>query len=399
MKLFSTINMITIIMICIFLMPLLTGLFQPVSRNRVQHSLLSVWSSLKFILGIFLAVTLVRLLFSGTENGFLAVLYKIIPTARDLIAQYNHDIVAYMIAMFLFMSIIFFALGLLAIPLIRHVISPLADMISSALDSMNPKVKRIFGGLWQLPKSLWMVLIFSLLLNFYTSFINNPSATDYINESKAYQAIQRNILHPVLSTDTVKNVPVMVSDAFRRAAEDFTPANTESSSDPNYWKLPAIKYFNGMTIDEAIKSNSDIDNTAKKIVGTEENNKKKARLLYDWVSKNIQYDQAKAEIILENPSRVNSGSIVTFEERTGVCFDYSCLYVSMCRAVGVNVRLVSGLGYSGVEWGEHVWNQIYDPDEERWINVDTTFGNSGYNYFDNSDFSSNHKYDVVQAEW
>jgi transglutaminase-like putative cysteine protease len=242
-------------------------------------------------------------------------------------------------------------------------------------------------------------LVFSLLLNFYTSFINNPVAGDYINASGAYQAIRTNMLNPILNTEAVKNVPVMVSEAFRRAAEDYTPANSDNTGDPNYWKLPAIKYFNGMTIDEAVKSNSDIDEMAKQIVGNEGNDKKKARLLYDWVSKKIKYDNAKAAIILENPSRVNSGSIITYEERSGVCFDYSCLYVSMCRAVGLQVRLVSGLGYSGTEWGEHVWNQVYDPDQEEWINVDTTFGNSGYNYFDNADFSVNHKYDVVQAEW
>ena len=154
-----------------------------------------------------------------------------------------------------------------------------------------------------------------------------------------------------------------------------------------------------MTINEAVKSNSEIDNTAKKIVGNERDDIKKARLLYQWVSKNIKYDKAKAAIVLENPSRVDSGSIVTFEERTGVCFDYSCLYVSMCRGVGLKVKLVSGLGFGGEEWGEHVWNQVYDPKEERWINVDTTFGNSGYDYFDNQDFSKNHKYEVVQAEW
>ena len=99
-------------------------------------------------------------------------------------------------------------------------------------------------------------------------------------------------------------------------------------------------------------------------------------MLYEWVSKKIKYDTKKAEIIFKNASLVDSGSIVTFEERTGVCFDYSCLYVSMCRAVGLKVRLVSGLGYTGTEWGEHVWNQVYDSEEERWINVDTTFGNS-----------------------
>lgn len=399
MNLFSSINFITIIIICIFLMPMIAGMLNPVSRDSLRHSLLFITRSLNFILGLILSVSLVRVIFSDKGNDFLTFLDKHIPSAGNLVSQYNHDIVAYIIALFVFMSVIFFVLELLTIPVSRHLIVPLADSLASSLDSMNSKGKRIFSGLWQLPKSIYMVLGVSLLLNFYANFINNPSAGDYINDSKAYQAIHKSMLQPILSADLVKKMPVLVSDAFKKAAEDFTPASSGNSGDPNYWKLPAIKYFNGMTIDEAVKTNSEIDDTAKQIVGNETDDVKKARLLYQWASKNIKYDEAKAIIVLENPSRVDSGSIITFEERTGVCFDYSCLYVSMCRAVGVKVRLVSGLGYSGTEWGEHVWNQVYDPEEDRWINVDPTFGSSGYDYFDNPDFSENHKYDVVQAEW
>ncbi|MDD3169366.1 MAG: transglutaminase-like domain-containing protein [Eubacteriales bacterium] len=379
MNLPNGMNMITIAILFIFLMPVTTGILNPVSKESIRQSLHSIVRGTNFMVSIVAAVSLVRL---------------VLP-----VSEYRNDIVACLIAMFLSMSVIFFVLELLRIPFFRYLIVPLTDKLSSALDLMNSGTRRLIGGLWQLPKSICMVLVFSLLLYFYANFINNPSAGDYINASKTYQAIHKNVLQPVLSTGLVRKVPVLVSDAFRKAAEDYTPANSGSSGEPNYWKLPAIKYFNGMTIDEAVKSNSEIDDTAKQIVGIEKDEMKKAYLLYKWVSKNIKYDFAKAEIVLENPSRVNSGSIITFEERTGVCFDYSCLYVSMCRAVGINVRLVSGLGNSGPGWGGHVWNQVYDPEEKRWINVDPTYGNSGYDYFDNPDFSLNHKYDVIQAEW
>ncbi len=396
---FSHINIITIIIICMFSIPVLTGIVYPVSKIRIQQSALSAADCLKYILGLILTFYLVRIIFSGTENGFTSALVHYIPSSTDLISQYQQDIVAWAIFFFILLCVILFLLNLLALPFKRHVLVPLSDKFYSIMNKMHAKQKRIIGGLWQLPKSVCMVVVFSLLLNFYTSFINNPSAGDYINASRAYQIIHKNMLRPILNADLIKSLPILIGDVFKKAAEDYTPANSDNSGEPNYWKLPAIKYFNGMTIDEAVQSNSDIDDTAKQIVGTEENENKKAYLLYQWVSKNIRYDKVKAEIVLKNPSRVNSGSIITFEIRTGVCFDYSCLYVSMCRAVGLKVRLVSGLGYSGEEWGEHVWNQVYDPEEEKWVNVDTTFGNSGNNYFDNSGFSANHKYDVVQAEW
>ena len=89
---------------------------------------------------------------------------------------------------------------------------------------------------------------------------------------------------------------------------------------------------------------------------------------------------------------------MAFNTRMGICFDYASLYVSMCRAVGLKVRLVTGLGYSGSSWGDHAWNQVYVPEEGRWINVDPTFGTVN-NYFDKPDFTVDHKDTKVQGEW
>ena len=55
-------------------------------------------------------------------------------------------------------------------------------------------------------------------------------------------------------------------------------------------------------------------------------------------------------------------------------------------ATGLKVRLVTGIGYSGLAWGDHAWNQVYFPAEKRWINVDATFGSTGANYFDKGRF-------------
>jgi hypothetical protein len=399
MDLQSGVNFITIAIIAIFLMPVITGLLNPVTRAGIRHSLHSFVGTFNFITGFLLAVCLARAVFSEKPNGLLTFLGKYAPSVAGLISQYRQDIAAWAIALFGFTAVLVFIMELVTRPIVKHFLVPWSDLLSLALDSRSAAVKSICSGLWQLPKAIVTVLVFCLLLNFYANYINNPSAGDYINASGAYQAVHNSILQPVLNSEPVKKAPELIAAAFRNAAEDFTPANPGDASEPNYWKLPAIKYFNGVTIDEGVRSTPEIDDTAKQIVGDEADPIKKARLLYDWVCKNIAYDQAKAEAVLENPLNVDSGSIVTFQERTGVCFDYSCLYVSMCRAVGVKVRMISGLGYTGDAWGEHVWNQVCDPANDRWINVDTTYGSSGLNYFGNSGFSLNHRYDVMQAEW
>ncbi|QHI71653.1 transglutaminase-like domain-containing protein [Aminipila terrae] len=350
MSIFSNINLITILIIGIFVMPLLTGLLHPISSNRIQNSFLSILNSIIFIMGIILSFHLASGIFSGKQEGFPGLIYQLVPSAQNWLLRYRHDIAAYIIVLFILLSIIVWLLEIISIPLFRYGIVPLADKLSAGFSTMSSSLKRLLSVGWQLPKSVCMVLIFALLLNFYANYINNPNADKYINQSAAYQAINKSVLHPLLNTNMVKKLPVLFNDSFKKAQDDFV-ANNNDSSNPNYWKVPVIKYFNGVTLDEAVKSNAEIDQKAKDIIGTEKDAKKKAYLLYDWISQNIQYDKNKAAVIVQNASHVDSGSIVTFAQREGICFDYSCLYVSMCQAAGLKVRFVTGLAYNGSEWG------------------------------------------------
>jgi transglutaminase-like putative cysteine protease len=221
-----------------------------------------------------------------------------------------------------------------------------------------------------------------------------------MNDSNAYQVLYKNAVSPVLNSNIAKKIPVLVNDSFAKTTERV-PSGGDPGGLPNpdqLRKSNVITYFNGVTLNEAIKSNAQIDETARMVVGNEKNSKKKAYLLYKWVSQNIKYDYSKAAIISKDPTGISSGSIIAFNTGKGICFDYSCLYISMCRAVGVKVQLITGLGYSGVAWGDHAWNRIYSVEEARWINVDATFGTNG-NYFDKQDFSVDHKDAAIQEEW
>ena len=53
----------------------------------------------------------------------------------------------------------------------------------------------------------------------------------------------------------------------------------------------------------------------------------------------------------------------------------------MAREAGLKVRIVTGEGFNGKEWGPHSWNEVYLPEKNQWITVDPTFGKAG-NYFD-----------------
>ncbi|MGG7077760.1 transglutaminase domain-containing protein [Clostridium sardiniense] len=159
-----------------------------------------------------------------------------------------------------------------------------------------------------------------------------------------------------------------------------------------------VIYYNGVTLEQGIKSNSEIDKKAKEITAGDKTDREKAKSIYNWVGSNIKYDYNKADMVMSSNNVKNSGAIPAFKEREGICFDYACLYVAMCRAVGLNVRMVMGDAYNGEEYISHAWNEVYLKDENKWIKVDPTFYIAG-NYFDNKNFDKDHRQKNIAGEW
>lgn len=160
--------------------------------------------------------------------------------------------------------------------------------------------------------------------------------------------------------------------------------------------------YNGITIDEGIKSNENIDNKAILLTKNAKNDREKAKILYTWIGSKIKYDDNKAKEVIKGKDALDmpkSGAIPAFENKSGICFDKACLYVAMSRAVGLKVRLIGGhiLEDNGQYTG-HAWNQVYLKEEQKWINVDTTFYEGGNYYFDSA-FFDDHKVEDIAGEW
>lgn len=165
--------------------------------------------------------------------------------------------------------------------------------------------------------------------------------------------------------------------------------------------LPAnniIIYYNGVRIEDGIMSSEEIDSKALELTKGCNSDREKARILYSWIGSNLEYDYDKAKMALNNEELEDSGAISAWTTRKGICFDYSCLYVAMAKATGLKVRLVTGDGFDGVQYGPHAWNEVYLDDEEKWIPLDTTFYLAG-DYFDNYDFYNDHIKESIAGEW
>jgi hypothetical protein len=94
--------------------------------------------------------------------------------------------------------------------------------------------------------------------------------------------------------------------------------------------------------------------------------------LAKWVHENIEYDRDYDYLYENQKGRASE----VFETRKGVCDEFTSLFLSMAKSVGIPARYVSGIAYSDIYagYGMHAWAEFF---AGTWISVDLTFGEFG----------------------
>jgi transglutaminase-like putative cysteine protease len=100
---------------------------------------------------------------------------------------------------------------------------------------------------------------------------------------------------------------------------------------------------------------------ARQIVGGERDPARAARLIADWVAR---------QVVRQSGAGV-PGAVQVLGQRRGDCNEHTVLYVALARAVGIPARTVAGLLYVGGRFYYHAWAEVYLGD---WVAVDPTFG-------------------------
>jgi hypothetical protein len=396
-------NLFTYILYGLFLMPLIIGLITPFSRERIEASLISFIDNIGLICAMILSVYLTKQIFFNEASAFFRQIYNAVPNIIKEILQ-GKDVLVYIISVPFILVFMLLFLRIVSIPVYKAAKGYFPNKIYLGVAKMGTIRKRLLSALWQLPKSVYLTLIFVLALNFFSYYFYAPSLTRWMNESRTYQLIYDKALLPVLNSNIAKDIPVILNNSFAKDLDRAVPENGEflirriGERITKGLDIQVIEYFNGVTLDEAVRSHEKIDRLAKEIISDKKKDREKEFALYEWISANIEYDFQKAETVSRGVEKVPSGAITAFSEKKGICLDYSALYIAMCRATGLKSRLITGLAYSGTGWGDHAWNQVFISEEQIWVNVDTTFGNIA-NYFDKSDFEVDHKYAEIQGEW
>jgi len=211
-------------------------------------------------------------------------------------------------------------------------------------------------------------LMVIVLLFIVVTLSPNSNFSQYVQASTVYQQGARTVIEPLTGDLIKEKLPV-----FTRSVEA---------------ELNGILQRKYEVIDANVPQ--DIELVAAKVTEGAKTDEEKAKRLYDWVGSRVSYDYDKVKDYEEKGIWHEQTPQMTFDTKTGVCIDYSRLYAVMARSQGLQVKVVTGLGYDGRGgYGPHAWNEVYLTEKEKWIPLDSTWARSG-DWFNPPAFNDTH---------
>jgi len=122
--------------------------------------------------------------------------------------------------------------------------------------------------------------------------------------------------------------------------------------------LQSIQFINWDDESPAVK-------IARELVSDKKSDYEKVRAIYDYIVHNFSYDFNKTELPYDYLPDIDK----MMKDKKGICYDFSSLFASMLRSVGIPAKLVKG--YGSKTKGYHAWNEVYI--DGSWKLIDTSF--------------------------
>ena len=388
-------NLVDIIIVCSFILPLVVAYKRKFNIIRIKNSIEELGGYISFFLALYLSFIAIKKI-DIIERMFSIVVVEF----NNIISNFNISPQVIIIFIVLALTLVIYFIVKVILKIFSFIIiNPILRWLKKAESRRGKGFGKVAALIINIPKSLFYMAVIALVIVILGSngFLGEKMEGMTL-ASKAYDVINSNKYYAALNKEY---------EAFHDEYKDVISKNidstVESNKEPNSEKVVesnrnVINLYNGVTLEQGIKSNEAINKKAKELTKNVKSSREKAKRIYTWISENINYDDNKAENISEKTSEYRSGAIEAFETRKGICFDYSCLYVAMAREAGLKVRIVTGEGFNGKEWGPHSWNEVYLPEKNQWITVDPTFGKAG-NYFDSKKNSESHRDGKIVGEW
>lgn len=387
-------NLIDIIVLCSFILPLVVAYKRKFNIIRIKKSIEELGGYISFFLALYLSFILIKKI-NIIEKAFSLVVVEF----DSLISKYNISPQIIIILIVLVLTLVLYYLVKLVFLIFNVIIvNPFLKWLKNAEIKRGENFGKRAALILNIPKSLFYMTISTLVIIILGSngFLGNKMEHLTLN-SKSYDVLNDNKYYAALTKEYEAFHEKYVSVASNNISDDKKISKEDTLKRVENNKN-VINFYNGVILKEGIKSNEAINAKARELVKNSATDREKAKIIYSWISENITYDDEKAENITGMPSKYKSGAIEAFESRQGICFDYACLYVAMAREVGLKVRIITGDAYNGLQWGPHSWNEVYLKEQDRWITVDPTFGKAG-NYFDSRRNTEIYKNAEIIGEW
>jgi hypothetical protein len=121
----------------------------------------------------------------------------------------------------------------------------------------------------------------------------------------------------------------------------------------------------------------------------------KVKVIFSWITQNIQYDYEMYGKYLSRSNEYHSKSIfATFDSKKGICNDFAQLFKSMVSHAGIKCEVITGYGryedddfFAELYFLKHAWNAVLI--NKSWLLLDVTWasifnrsaGYTGYHFF------------------
>lgn len=370
-------NLISVMLLAVLSISVIQGMFRGASRSAGRlFSLISggVLALLSLLLAIPLTMALspkvgqwmaTIALPERTLSKWEQVYYTLVTAMRDF--SLMRVAVLFILSYWLIRSI----MGLLSIILMGR--SNWLGRLMFGSEGPSTIISRLTGALIGAVIGGARCIMIIALLFIVVTLYPNSGFSRYVEASPVYRQGAQTIIEPISGNLIEEQLPV-----FTRSVET---------------QLNGILQRKYEIIDANISDS--IEEAAVQIVSGAKTDEDKARLLYDWIGTRIVYDYDKVTDYEQNNHWREQNTEQTFDTRLGVCIDFSRLYAVMARSQGLQVKVITGLGYNGQGgYGPHAWNEVYLSEQDKWVPLDSTWAKSG-DWFNPTDFSETHIADKI----
>ena len=234
----------------------------------------------------------------------------------------------------------------------------------------------------------------SLIANIELTSIKSSPDIDYL-ETKLHYFPKPTITQKILSESYIADKAIHTTDEVSQTFKWTNPKTTDTFQIYAFWEIqnkfnhpkitqkvnfplenipPDLNKYTQFT--NTINTNNQIKQKAQELAQGEIDLFSLELQLAKFVSNHLEYS---LDVYISDQ---NLQSTWAFENKKGACDEFTNLFISLNRELGIPARFVAGITYTNselfnTEWGNHAWAEVYFP-EFGWVPFDVTYSQYGF---------------------